>query len=191
MARRETPEVNASSLADIAFLLLTFFLVATSMDVEVGIKDSLPSKIMYDEPPPVKERNVLRIVVNPDNQFMVEGTESNVKSISTYVYNHVTNNGLGDCEFCPPDSPKDPTLSENPWNAFVLIQTNKATNYGAYISAKNEIDKGYEMVYTDYINRKYSKNYADLDPNEPQDRAMIEEAKSLFPKKSSEPEPKD
>lgn len=74
MARREIGEINAGSMADIAFLLLIFFLVTTTMEVDAGIGRQLPMKIDIDQPPPppVNQRNVLSILANKNDQLLVE-----------------------------------------------------------------------------------------------------------------------
>ncbi len=74
MARREVPEINAGSMADIAFLLLIFFLVTTTMDTDEGILRQLPPPVPEDIiVPPVKERNVYIVLVNAQDQLLVEG----------------------------------------------------------------------------------------------------------------------
>ena len=74
MARRDTPEINAGSMADIAFLLLIFFLVTTTMDVDTGISRKLPEKQPEDIVPPIlKEKNVFEVNINRRNEILVEG----------------------------------------------------------------------------------------------------------------------
>ena len=75
MARRASPEINAGSMADIAFLLLIFFLVTTTMDVDTGLTRKLPPPIEeeMEKPPEVKERNVFQVLVNANNDLLVEG----------------------------------------------------------------------------------------------------------------------
>ena len=74
MARRAAPEINAGSMADIAFLLLIFFLVTTTMDVDTGITRKLPPPVENpDEDVDVKERNVLKVLVNNQDMLMVDG----------------------------------------------------------------------------------------------------------------------
>ena len=80
MARRSAPEINAGSMADIAFLLLIFFLVTTTMDVDTGITRKLPPPVENpDEDVDVKERNVLKILVNNQDMLMVDGKRSEVR----------------------------------------------------------------------------------------------------------------
>ena len=74
MARRETPEINAGSMADIAFLLLIFFLVTTTMDVDSGISKKLSEKPPKDYVPPViKQKNIFEVNINRNNELLVEG----------------------------------------------------------------------------------------------------------------------
>ena len=81
MAKRDVPEINAGSMADIAFLLLIFFLVTTTMDVDTGISRKLPEKQPPDapEPPKLKEKNVFVVTVNRNNDILVEGETFQVR----------------------------------------------------------------------------------------------------------------
>ena len=72
MARRSAPEVNAGSMADIAFLLLIFFLVTTTIETDSGINRKLPPMEEIIDPPIIKERNIFTVVVNKNNQILVE-----------------------------------------------------------------------------------------------------------------------
>ena len=75
MARRELPEINAGSMADIAFLLLIFFLVTTTMDTDGGLTRKLPPmpEEQLEDLPEVKQRNVFEVLVNANDQLLVEG----------------------------------------------------------------------------------------------------------------------
>ena len=72
MSRRSAPEVNAGSMADIAFLLLIFFLVTTTIETDSGINRKLPPMEEIIDPPIIKERNIFTVVVNKNNQILVE-----------------------------------------------------------------------------------------------------------------------
>ncbi|MGM0573696.1 MAG: ExbD/TolR family protein, partial [Bacteroidota bacterium] len=80
---RMTPEINAGSMADIAFLLLIFFLVTTTMDVDTGINRMLPPPIDPDapEPPPVRERNVFVVLVDAQDRLLVEGERTQIENL--------------------------------------------------------------------------------------------------------------
>jgi len=94
MARRETPEINAGSMADIAFLLLIFFLVTTTMNVDSGISKKLSEKPPADYVPPViKERNIFEVNINRNNELLVEGERMDVKEIKDAAVKFIDNGG--------------------------------------------------------------------------------------------------
>ena len=72
MARRATPEVNAGSMADIAFLLLIFFLVTTTIEKDKGIARQLPPNEEVLDPPIIKQKNLFVVNVNKNDQLLVE-----------------------------------------------------------------------------------------------------------------------
>ncbi|NOQ75826.1 MAG: hypothetical protein GQ574_27725 [Crocinitomix sp.] len=94
MARRKIDEINAGSMADIAFLLLIFFLVTTTMEVDAGIGKTLPLKLDIPPPtnPPVPERNVLKISANLNDGLMVEDKEIQLDELYEVVYSFYTAN---------------------------------------------------------------------------------------------------
>src|SRR5690554_7066664 len=93
MARRETPEVNAGSLADIAFLLLIFFLMTTTMSTDAGLGRTLPPPIPPNEqpPPPIRERNVFEVLINANNQLLVEGKPMDLKDLKDAAKEFIEN----------------------------------------------------------------------------------------------------
>jgi biopolymer transport protein ExbD len=93
-SRRDGPgEINAGSMADIAFLLLIFFLVTTTMDTDSGILRQLPPPIPKDapEPPPVKEKNVYVVLVNSRDQLLVEGELMDINQLKEGTREFLTN----------------------------------------------------------------------------------------------------
>lgn len=104
MARRALQEINAGSMADIAFLLLIFFLVTTTMDQDIGILRQLPPPIPDDmeKPPEVKMRNVYEVLVNSNNQLLVEGKRMDIKDLKAGAIEFYTN---------PTNSPDLPQLT--------------------------------------------------------------------------------
>ena len=85
MAKREIPEVNAGSMADIAFLLLIFFLVTTTMDKDTAYLRTIPQKIKVDKPIELEKKNVLLIKAN-NEQFFIRGKIfENPDLISDYI----------------------------------------------------------------------------------------------------------
>ena len=111
MARRETPEINAGSMADIAFLLLIFFLVTTTMDVDSGISKKLSEKPPKDYVPPViKERNIFEVNINRNNEMLVEGETMQLVDLKDAALKFIDNGGGKgktvdgvegkDCDYC-------------------------------------------------------------------------------------------
>lgn len=98
MARRQLEEINAGSMADIAFLLLIFFLVTTTMEVDNGIGRTLPAKLPPTNivPPPVIARNVLEIEANSNDKLLVEGNLTELEGLKQIVYDFYTINRLRD-----------------------------------------------------------------------------------------------
>lgn len=134
--QREQAEIPTSSMADIAFLLLIFFLVTTTIDVDTGIGMTLPPPLEEDqEPPPVKERNMLAILVNQRGQVLIEDEPSAIGRIREEVKRHVTNFG------------EHPNYSEEPDKAIVSIKTDRQTPYDIYIRALDEVWMGYHEIW--------------------------------------------
>jgi hypothetical protein len=202
MARRENSEINAGSMADIAFLLLIFFLVTTTMDVDSGISRKLPEKT--DETPKVtiKEKNILDIVINRNNQLLVENENANVGDIKKLAMDFIDNGGglsqaKGDqpgqpCDYC--NGAKDPTSSDHPTKAVISLTSSRGTTYGMYISVQNEIEMAYNELRNKLSLKLYNRSYKDLlkdykdDPSEAL-KAKLDNLKDKYPQIITEPEP--
>lgn len=203
MARRENSEINAGSMADIAFLLLIFFLVTTTMDVDSGIARKLPEKTEETPEVTIKEKNLLDIVVNRNNQLLVENEYVEVKDIRRLTMNFIDNGGgvsapkadgtPGDpCDYC--DGARDPASSDHPTKAIVSLQSDRGTTYGMYVSIQNEIEAAYNELRNKLALKKYKRSYKDLlsdykeNPSESL-LAKIDFLKDSYPQIISEPEP--
>lgn len=174
MARsnRETPSVNAGSMADIAFLLLIFFLVTTTIDVDKGIAVKLPP---WSEEEPdqlkLKKRNVFRVVVNAQNQLLVRGEPMRITVLKEEAKRFISNNGV------------DPELSESPKRAILSLQNDRGTKYETYITVYNELKAAYAELWDDAAMTKFGYNYDDLDVDQQK------EIKAEIPLVISEAEP--
>ncbi len=123
-------------MADIAFLLLIFFLVATTFDVDTGIGMTLPPKLDENiDPPPVRDRNMLKILLNAQGMVLLEDKPSAVNRIREEVKKHVTNNG------------RDPLYAESADRAVVSLKTDRQTSYAAYIEVLDEIWMAYRELW--------------------------------------------
>ncbi|PCH77646.1 MAG: biopolymer transporter ExbD [Flavobacteriaceae bacterium] len=208
MARRELPEINAGSMADIAFLLLIFFLVTTTMNVDSGISRKLPEPQAADYVPPViKQKNVFDIVVNRNNQLLIEGTDFiKVRELKELVIAFIDNGGgtgnpmdgqpAAECDWC--NGAKDEASSDHPNKAIIQLQSDRGTSYGMYISVQNEIEAAYVALRNTYCLKKYRTSYTQLqkDMKDAQGKAAkaaikvkIDNAKKHYPQIIAEPEP--
>lgn len=172
--KRNAPEINASSMADIAFLLLIFFLVTTTMDVDKGIVATLPpwTPDQDIDDAEINARNVLEILVNSKDQLLVEGDQMPIGGLKDITIKHITNNG------------KDDDFSVSPQKAIVSLKNDKGTSYGRYISVYNELRAAYNTVRNDYAQATFGKQYDDL---ETEDQKTV---RAVYPLKLSEAEPK-
>ena len=189
MARRETPEINAGSMADIAFLLLIFFLVTTTMDVDTGISRKLPEKQPEDIVPPIlKEKNVFEVNINRRNEILVEGdTYMKVDDLREAAINFIDNGGGkdpdgNDCTWC--EGKKDVASSDHPKKAIISLQSDRGTSYATYISVQNELVGAYTVLRNRYANKKFGKEFAKL-TNDQQKEIKI----NIYPQIISEASP--
>lgn len=176
--KKEIPEVNAGSMADIAFLLLVFFLVTTTMDTPAGLQVGLPP-ISDVEPDNSKQkkREVLEVLINSGDQLLVEGAYMPIDKLRQKTIDHLTNEG------------RDPNLSTSSTSAIVSLKNDRVTSYDMYVRVLNELTAAYNIVRNDYCMSKYGKPFAKLDPLRASDKEKIKEIKKKYPKKLSEAEP--
>ena len=203
MARRKSPEVNAGSMADIAFLLLIFFLVTTTIETDSGINRKLPPMEEQIDPPIIRQKNIFTVVVNKNNQLLVEEELTDLKDLRNLAVEFLDNGGgSGEeaCDYCQGN--KDPRSSDNPDKAIISLKNDRETEYKVYIAVQNELVAAYNVLR----NREFSRLYpnevisyveADLRYSDPRtsadDKVSLKEKldviKALYPQKLSEAEP--
>ncbi len=171
--RREEPEINGSSLADIAFLLLIFFLVVTTIDVDAGIGLVLPPIPDDVEPPPVRERNLLNILVNAQGMVLLDEEPAAISEVRQRVKDFVDN----------PNN--NPELSESPDDAIVSIKTDRRTPYNVYIDMLDEVMGAYAELRNQASQDRFGVPYSALEQNSVEE----EEIKDMYPKRISIAEP--
>lgn len=185
MAKR-TPEINATSTADIAFLLLVFFLATTTMNVDSGLFRRLPpyQPDVEQNPPKYAKRNILQVLVNRNNQLAINGELADVSTLKDrtieFIMNPANRDDMSDKVvktielFGPVEVSK----------GIVSLQSDKGTSYEMYIAVQDQLTAAYNEMRNRKSNEKWGKNYDDLSP-EQQDAV-----REVIPMSVSEAEPK-
>ena len=192
--KRKVQEINAGSMADIAFLLLIFFLVATTMNVDTGLARMLPPMPPEDqkqEDIKVKERNMFLVLVNGAGQMAgVPGQQGPVdfRQLKDMVQEFVLN--PMDDETYPEKKDKEIELADgSKWvypvsEGVVSLQTTRNTGYQVYIMVQNELTRAFNEIRDDVAMKKFNKKFADL--NDDESKAVT----TAVPLKISEAEPR-
>ncbi|MFT4756194.1 MAG: biopolymer transport protein ExbD [Vicingaceae bacterium] len=196
MARRESPEINAGSMADIAFLLLIFFLVTTTMDVDTGLTRKLPPPIEeeLDNPPEIRERNVFQVLVNANDDLLVEGEPMLVSNLRAEAKLFIVGDALDESmpEFKDTDVPLLGRMKVS--KQIVSLQNDRGTSYEMYIKVQNELVGAYNEVREEYAQRKFGKTMQQLEDGA-QATELFEQqlkaVKKVYPQRISEAEPKN
>ncbi len=185
---RMNPEINAGSMADIAFLLLIFFLVTTTMDVDQGIIRMLPPPIDPNAPPPppVRERNVFVVLVDQFDRLLVEGQITRIEDLRSQTKDFLLN----------PNN--DPNMSEKRLEevenigevevsrGVISLQNDRGTSYEMYISVQNELAAAVNEIRNDVARQHFGRRFSELT-----DEALITAVRQAVPMQISEAEPKD
>jgi biopolymer transport protein ExbD len=173
---RPSPEINAGSMADIAFLLLIFFLVTTTIDTDKGIAIKLPPMPEENQPQQdlkLKERNVLKILVNSNNLLLVDGEITDIKQLKRKTKEFIDNPG------------KDATLAESPQKAVISLKNDRGTSYNTYIQVHNELKAAYNELRNAMAMSKHGKPFDKLNENQ------SKEIQDYYRQVISEAEPED
>jgi biopolymer transport protein ExbD len=188
MPRREGGTFNAASMADIAFLLLIFFLVATTMDIDTGISRKLPpmpDPNAQQDNKQIKERNVFVVLINAQDQLMVEGKPMDVHNLRDEAKEFIAN--PSNLSNLPEKEAKEiPYFGEYMVpKGIISLQNDRGTSYGMYIKVQNELAAAYNELRDELAMSKFGKNFDNLIA-EQQDAV-----KDIYPQIISEAEPKN
>lgn len=170
-ARRKRPEVNAGSMADIAFLLLIFFLVTTTIEVDKGILAKLPKWTEEEIEVPLADNRVFSVKVNAQNQILAEGELLKIEHLRETMKLFITNPQQSDNR---PKRPKDAVIS---------LQNDRGTAYETYLSVYNELIGAYTELRDAAAAAQFGKPYKKLKKTEQ------EKIKAQYPMVISEAEP--
>nr|WP_321221606.1 biopolymer transporter ExbD [uncultured Psychroserpens sp.] len=205
MAKRSAPEVNAGSMADIAFLLLIFFLVTTTIPKDSGINRKLPPmEPPNDDEVVIKQKNIFTVLINGKDQLLVEDELMELKDLRKAAIEFLDNGGGTDaqgnkCDYCK--GKRDPSSSDHPDKAIISLKNERETSYAQYISVQNEL----VAAYNDLRNRRaleigarrgfsdmdfvlMEKNYKDtkFNGNKEKLKEVIDQIRKEYPEKLSE-----
>ena len=188
MAKKKVPEINGSSMADIAFIALIFFLMVTTMDKEEGISRLLPPIPAEDqkvEDQKVNRRNIIQVKINSNDRLLAGSQPMDVSQLKDKIKEFMTN--PYDDPNLPEKEVKDiPGLGPVPVTKGVIsLQNDRGTTYQAYITVQNELIKAVNELRDDFSMKTYGKKYNKLD----EERQEI--VRQAVPQRISEAEPKD
>jgi biopolymer transport protein ExbD len=171
--KRTGVEINASSMADIAFLLLIFFLVTTKIETDQGISVVLPP---WSEEPPdevdVQDRNAFIVLVNSRDQLLVEGEITNIRDLKNKAKRFINNFG------------RDASMSDSPQAAVISFKGSRGTSYERYIEVYNELRAAYSELRNELSQREYGRPFTELT-----DSTIVNYVRSYYPIRISEAEP--
>lgn len=180
--RHEAPQINAGSMADIAFLLLIFFLVTAMIPKDIGFQRKLP-KLCPDGQDCSAEllpRNVLELNINSNNELMVENEIIELSELKGKIIDFLDNNGKNECNYCQGNQLK--SSSDHPDKAIISLRNDHMTSYEFYIQVQDELTQAYYTLRKKYAQKTFGKAVDELTPTE------MKQTRDAYPFKLSEAE---
>jgi biopolymer transport protein ExbD len=199
--RKGAPEVNAGSMADIAFLLLIFFLVTTTIETDAGLDRMLPPIEPPDTDVVIKQKNIFTVSINKSGQLLVEEELMSLEDLRDAAIAFLDNGGApaGSPEYCNYcQGKRDASSSDNPQKAIISLKNDRETAYKTYITVQNELVGAYNDLRNRESRRLYNRDFTDmekeyLNPETPSSvrdelKEKVQRIQELFPQKLSEAE---
>ena len=180
--------MNTSSTADIAFLLLCYFLMTTTMGSQTGLSRRLPpmpDKDQKVEDQKINRRNIIVVKINSADRILAGSEAIVVTQLKDKIKEFLTN---------PTDNPNLPEKEEQEIEGYgkclvskgvISLQNDRGTSYQAYIAVQNELVKAVNELRDEFSMKAYGKPFIKLD----EDKQAI--VKKAVPQNISEAEPKD
>ncbi len=185
--KKKVPDLNAGSMADISFLLLIFFLVTTTMDVDSGITRRLPPPVENPEQDvKVKERNIMNVMINKYDKMLVNGKPGDITTLKEMTKQFITPNPND--EKAPETEVKEIELLGNVLmsKGVVSLKNDRGTSYLMYISVQNELARAFNEMKDEMSMKYFGQHYADLT-----DQGKIDAINKAVPVRISEAEPEE
>ncbi|MBR5892397.1 MAG: biopolymer transporter ExbD [Bacteroidaceae bacterium] len=193
--KRKVPGLNGSSMADISFIMLIFFLVTTSMDTDSGLHVRLPNppeENVEQDPPKVKQRNTMVVTVNMYNQIMAKVGNSEAKEVGLNELRQLTKDFVANRDNDPKLPELHPVELPAPFgvqnitkNHVISFVTDRATSYDLYFQIENELYGAYNELRDELARKTFGYGYKEC--NEDQQLAVRQYYKCMI----SEAEPKN
>lgn len=187
-------------MADIAFLLLIFFLVTTTMETDTGISRKLPPMQEEEvEPPIIKKKNIFKVIVNRNDELLVEDKLMELGDIKEAAIAFLDNGGGAGaeaCEYC--QGAGDPNSSDNPDKAVIMLVNDRNTSYGTFIAVTNELVAAYSELRNRAAERLYGTSFDKMEDDYGDGgftgdkealKEKIERIRKMWPEKISEADP--
>lgn len=188
MGKKKTPAINSSSTADIAFLLLCYFLMTTTMGSQTGLQRRLPpmpDKTQQVQDQKVNRRNIIIVKINSADRLLAGSEPMDVSMLKDKIKEFLTN---------PANDPNLPEKKATEIEGYgtyevsqgvISLQNDRGTSYRAYIEVQNELVKAINELRDEFSYRTYGKAFNSLD----EEKQKI--VKDAVPQNISEAEPKD
>ncbi|MGA0012107.1 MAG: ExbD/TolR family protein [Flavobacteriaceae bacterium] len=202
MSRRKgAPEVNAGSMADIAFLLLIFFLVTTTIETDAGLDRMLPPIEPPDTDVIIKQKNIFVVNINKNGQLLVEEQLMDIRDLRAAAIAFLDNGGSPSgtpeyCNYCK--GKRDEKSSDSPQKAIISLKNDRETTYSTYITVQNELVAAYNDLRNREARRLYGREFTEMESEylNPETsssvrdelKEKVQKIQELFPQKLSEAE---
>ncbi|NOX87023.1 MAG: biopolymer transporter ExbD [Chlorobi bacterium] len=188
MAKRQAPEINAGSMADIAFLLLIFFLVTTTMDVDTGITRKLPPPVENpEENVKVKDRNVLKVLVNSRDMLMVNGKRMELSQLKDKAIDFMSIH-RDNPDYPEVEQKMIPELGKEVWvsKGIISLKNDRGTSYDMYIAVQDALAAAFNDMRNQTAREFFGVNY-----NQLVNKKKIDAVNKIIPIRISEAEPEN
>lgn len=201
--RKGAPEVNAGSMADIAFLLLIFFLVTTTIETDAGLDRMLPPIEPPDTDVIIRQKNIFTVNINKNGQLLVEEQLMDIRDLRAAAIAFLDNGGSPTgtpdyCNYCK--GKRDEGSSDSPQKAIISLRNDRETQYSTYITVQNELVAAYNELRNREARRLFGRDFTEmeseyLNPETPSSvrdelKDKVQRIQEIFPQKLSEAETK-